>query len=344
MSMAVIKNMTEGFKRRHKADIIKPMRLKSPSNEQQIAYRRKILNIKAKTGFWNNLERFVAQCCDIVLGTHIITRQEKAIGEEIKKVSGNLYSNLPDYSQITKDIRKILYVNPEQGYLIRQEGFKLVAYSGVDIVASKKTFDYTYKGKVDLITLTSEDKYDDLLYDLKSAYEGREWKQLYIKSQETKLSEEVNNLKNASLAFARQNPARFLADTGIDTDGLTESAISTEQLAVLIKFNLNNNHSHDFNLTSLVNKFNSALLREIFHYHKENGDEREFSESEPGVVALGLLDVMVPPSAARRRKHDQEANLLHSIFDNIVKKGNLEAGIRVAKNNDCHQEFFSMLI
>jgi hypothetical protein len=343
MSITLVKSMAEQFNYRHEANKQAKLSSKDINEPQFDPYRNTLLNIPNKSGFWGKLEIFLAECCDRVFNTHIIASQQEAIRKEIKEVSGMIYSNLPDHSQINATTKKSLCVNKAQGYIIGQEGFKVVAYSGVRILDQKKGR-FSYTDKMELIDLTDKNKYNDLMLDLKAVHESKEWK-LYLELQTEILTPKSNVFKNASLEFAKDNSARFTEEYEIDISRINENQIEPEQLRALIDFNLKYNYNPG--LTKLINRFNSTLLREIFEHEENIERNTKFSESEPGIIASKILEALEPLKglvAPTQKLENDQANLLHSVFYNIVKRNGLEAGLMTTKNSDIQQEIFGIML
>jgi hypothetical protein len=347
MSLILIKNMAEQFNSRYGRD--KQVRLKDKlanMNNPELAKKKlssyrehHLLNIESKSGFWGRIEKFFAECCDRVFNTHIIASQQEAIYEEIKEVSGELFSNLPDHSKLSLNTRKTLYENPEQGYSIIQEGFKVVAYSGVEKSksASKKEKNI-FTNKMELIDLSDENKYNKLMDDLKNVYDDEEWK-FYIKSQIEKLIP----FKNISVEFARDNSAKFIEESGIEINHLNEDNIQPEELEALARFNLRNNYNS--NSTELINKFNSTLIREIFNYCEGN-EQDDLSESDQGIIASEILNaidrISDNPIDQVVSKHINRAEFLESAFRR-ARQG-IYSVLEEAHNQKQHQELSKVII
>ncbi|MFN7095364.1 MAG: hypothetical protein ACK4M7_08375, partial [Burkholderiales bacterium] len=316
MSITLVKHMVEQFNHRHGKRVQANLSPEDINESKFDWYRNSLLNIQDKSGFWGALEQFFAKCCDTILGTHIIADQQEAIREEIKAVSTRIYCLIPDHSQITAATKKVLCNHKEQGYLISQEGFKIIAYSEFKIEDYEKGI-ISYRDKMELIDLTDKNKYNDLMLDLQAVHNRNEWKS-YIEFQTERLTKKLTAVKNISLEFAKANPDLFREETEIDINGIADADFKKERLKELIKFNLNYNLNPK--LVKILDKFNSTLLRQII----TSGQPK--LETELGDIITGILEVLEPlnapgtPTQHLDNEQVNQANLLQGKLNAIIMK------------------------
>jgi hypothetical protein len=333
--------MVEQFNHRHGKKVQAKLSSKDINEPTFDWYRNSLLNIQDKSGFWGALEQFFAKCCDTILGTSMIAKRQKAIREEIKAVSTRIYCLIPDHSQITAATKRVLCDHKEQGYLISQEGFKIIAYSEFKIENYEKGI-ISYRDKMELIDLTDKNKYNDLMLDLQAVHNKNEWDS-YIEFQTERLTEELTAVKNISLEFAKANPDLFREEAGLNINEIADADFKKERLKELIKFNLN--HNLNPKLVKVLDKFNSTVLKQII----TSGQSK--LETELGDIIIGILEVLEPLNAlgtpTQHLDNDQanQANLLQGKLNAIImKRDGLKYELMNVKNSDIQQELFGIML
>jgi hypothetical protein len=341
MSITLVKHMLEQFNYRHEKKVQAKLSSKDINESQFDSYRNSLLNIQDKSGFWGALEQFFAKCCDTFLRTHMIADQQEAIREEIKAVSTRIYCLIPDHSQITAATKKVLCNHKEQGYLISQEGFKIIAYSEFKIEDYEKGI-ISYRDKMELIDLTDKNKYNNLMLDLQAVHNRKEWDS-YIKFQTERLTKELTAVKNISLEFAKANPDLFREETGTGINAIVDVEFDEEQVKQLIKFNLNHNLNPE--LAKVLDKFNSTLLKQII------APGQPKLKAELGDIITGILEVLEPlnapgtPTQHLDNEQVNQANLLQAKLNAIiVKRNGLKYELMNVRNSDIQQELFGIML
>jgi hypothetical protein len=266
MPISLVKNLAANFKYRNELQQQTNRNLSSntaentteetnlqltPEQADEI-HRQQILKVTYQTGFWGKLEQFLNNYLGINLAA---SRQQ-----ELKTVSKNVFLQLPDHYQLTKDTDKTLYQNSRQNYIIRQEGFEMFVYP----LNSYKRYHKNAKDKCSLVDLTDRLTYNSFISELKIIHSPKGWRD-FIDQQIYASLDDLLTIKEISEKFAKTNSDRFEEETAINLYELSPYSnyqVDQAKITQMVKFCLNN-ITQNKEYKSLISKFNLNLLEEF---------------------------------------------------------------------------------